>query len=209
MFNDPEKRPGLEIVNGQMFIRPLEIGGVASDEEEDREEVDEESGMTSTYSSFTDRIRTERWGIEETRRFYKGLQQCGTDFTLMLAQFPGRTQKQLKNKFRKETRERPELVNMALDPRIAKPLNVDPYASAYGSGVVQEDENAPEGNGIGDAGASAIARAIAAEDANTSLRYLILENNSIGNEGARALASALASPSVQLEIVFLQQKSHL
>ena len=62
-----------------------------------------------------------------------------------------------------------------------------------------------EGNGIGDAGASAIARAIAAEDSNTSLRYLILENNSIGNEGARALASALASPSVQLEIVFLQQ----
>ena len=146
----PEKRPGLEFVNGQMFIRPLEIGGVASDEEEDREEVDEETGMTSTYSSFTDRIRTERWGIEETRRFYKGLQQCGTDFTLMLAQFPGRTQKQLKNKFRKETRERPELVNMALDPRIAKPLNVDPYATAYGSGVVQEDENAPEGNGISD-----------------------------------------------------------
>ena len=59
-------------------------------EEDDREEVDEESGMTSTYSSITDRTRTERWGIEETRRFYKGLQQCGTDFTLMLAQFPGR-----------------------------------------------------------------------------------------------------------------------
>ena len=66
-----QARPGIEIVNGQMVIRPLEIGGVASDEEDDREEVDEESGMTSTYSSFTNRTRTERWGIEETRRFYK------------------------------------------------------------------------------------------------------------------------------------------
>ena len=26
--------------------------------------MNEESGMTSTYSSFTDRTRTERWGIE-------------------------------------------------------------------------------------------------------------------------------------------------
>jgi hypothetical protein len=32
--------------------------------------VDEESGMTSTYASFTDRTRTERWGVEETRRFF-------------------------------------------------------------------------------------------------------------------------------------------
>jgi hypothetical protein len=87
-----------------MVIRALEIGGVDSDEDDDREEVDEESGVTSTYSSFTDRTRTERWGIEETRRFYRGLQQCGTDFTFMLTQFPGRTQKQLKNKFRKETK---------------------------------------------------------------------------------------------------------
>ena len=86
-------------------------------------QVDEESGVTSTYSSFTDRTRTERWGIEETRRFYAGLQQCGTDFTLMLTQFPGRTQKQLKNKFRKETKERPDLVDAALDPKIAKPLS--------------------------------------------------------------------------------------
>jgi len=99
-------RPGLEIVNGQMVIRALEIGGVDSDEDDDREEVDEESGVTSTYSSFTDRTRTERWGIEETRRFYRALQQCGTDFSLMLTQFPGRTQKQLKNKFRKETKVR-------------------------------------------------------------------------------------------------------
>ena len=128
---------------------------MGSDEEDDREEVDEESGMTSTYSSFTDRTRTERWGIEETRRFYKGLQQCGTDFTLMLAQFPGRTQKQLKNKFRKETKERPELVNMALDPRVAKPLNVDPYTSAYGAEVLNTtitaaDDDDASGGGGGD-----------------------------------------------------------
>ena len=53
----------------------------------------------------------------------QGLQQCGTDFTMMLTLFPGRTQKQLKNKFRKENKERPALVSKALNPKIAKPLS--------------------------------------------------------------------------------------
>lgn len=108
----------------------------SEEEEEDyREEVHEEQGMTSTYSSFTDRTRTERWGMEETRRFFEGLRQCGTDFTLMLTQFPGRTQKQLKNKFKKESKENKTLVDQALNPKIAKPLNCTAYTAAFGSEV--------------------------------------------------------------------------
>lgn len=137
-------RPGVEIVNGEMVIRPLEIGGCQSDQEDDREEVDEESGMTSTYSSFTNRTRTERWGIEETRRFYKCLQQCGTDFTMMMTLFPGRTQKQLKNKFRKESRAQPDLVNKALNPKIAKPLDVDPFQSSLGVGIHADTPHSTE-----------------------------------------------------------------
>jgi len=144
-------RPGLEIVNGQMVIRPLEIGGgFESDEEDDREEVDEDSGRsTSTYSSYTNRTRTERWGIEETRRFYSALQQCGTDFTLMLTQFPGRTQKQLKNKFRKETKDQPDLISKALDPKSAIPLNTDPYSVSLDVSPTMKltnDDNTTESN---------------------------------------------------------------
>ena len=41
----------------------------------------------------------------------------------MLTQFPGRTQKQLKNKFKKESKERPDLIDFALSPKVAAPLS--------------------------------------------------------------------------------------
>lgn len=127
-----QARPGVEFVNGQMVIKALEIGGINSDDEDDREQIDEDTGLTSTYASFTNRVRTNRWGIEETRRFYKALQQCGTDFTMMKTLFPGRTQKQLKFKFLKENKERYELVSKALNPKIALPLDVDTHELLLG-----------------------------------------------------------------------------
>jgi len=115
---------------------------VASDEEDTREEIDEESGLNSTYTSFTNRTRTERWGIEETRRFYRVLRECGTDFTLMLAQFPGRTQKQLKAKFKKESSLHPDLIDLALNPARAMPISVQPYTSTYGQETIPTTSDA-------------------------------------------------------------------
>ena len=62
---------------------------------------------------------SERWGLEETRRFYDALRRFGTDFTMMLTAFPGRTQRQLKNKFKRENRTQSALVSLALDASIA------------------------------------------------------------------------------------------
>ena len=68
------------------------------------------------------RVQTERWGLEETKKFYEALQRFGTDFTLMQSAFPGRTQRQLKNKFKKEEKAHRALVTLALQPNIARPL---------------------------------------------------------------------------------------
>lgn len=65
----------------------------------------------------------ERWGLEETRRFYAALQQCGTDFTLMQSLFPNRTQRELKRKYHREEREHAPLVALALG--LAAPLATD------------------------------------------------------------------------------------
>ena len=46
----------------------------------------------------------------------------GTDFTMMLTAFPGRTQRQLKNKFKRENRTQSALVSLALDASIAADL---------------------------------------------------------------------------------------
>lgn len=78
--------------------------------------------MSATSASFTSRVQTERWGLEETKKFYEALQRFGTDFTLMQSAFPGRTQRQLKNKFKKEEKAHRALVTLALQPNIARPL---------------------------------------------------------------------------------------
>jgi hypothetical protein len=92
--------------------------------------VEEASGVTATYTSFTARQRPQHWGVEETRIFYNALRQCGTDFTLMTGFFPagsgqrGRTRRQLKSKFLAESRRNPKLIELALKNRVALDVSV-------------------------------------------------------------------------------------
>ena len=60
--------------------------------------------------------RVERWSCEETARFFQGLRVFGTDFTLLAGLFArdGRDRRQLKAKYKKEEREHPELIDLAL-----------------------------------------------------------------------------------------------
>jgi hypothetical protein len=39
--------------------------------------------MSATYASFTNRKRTNAWGIAETKGFYKALRKTGIDFVTM------------------------------------------------------------------------------------------------------------------------------
>ncbi len=106
----------LQNVNGRYVVvaSSVKVGGRNPVDEQQYEEVHEDAAMTATSNSFSDREKTERWQTNETRLFFKSLQQCGTDFSMIEQLFPGRTRKQLKNKFKKEERLRPHLVSMAL-----------------------------------------------------------------------------------------------
>jgi len=111
--------PMVELVDGEIVIREssLEVGGGASNIVEDEyEEVHEKAGeMTATYTSFTDKLKSKRWSIEQTKLFYNALRQVGSDFSTMMAFFPDRDRRQLRNKFKRESRKNPRLIKLALE----------------------------------------------------------------------------------------------
>ena len=91
------------------------------------------------------RVPAERWSLEETRRFYDALRRFGTDFTMMLTAFPGRTKRQLKNKYKQESRTQSALVSLALDASIATDLTapqVAPDDDNMSTGNVNDDDEA-------------------------------------------------------------------
>jgi len=58
--------------------------------------------------------KSEKWSLEETEKFYKALQIFGTDFSIIVKLLPGRTRKQIKNKFNKEEKANPEKIDLIL-----------------------------------------------------------------------------------------------
>lgn len=77
--------------------------------------------MDTGYGIYKRPKKGRDWSISETLRFYRTLNTVGTDFSLMLSLFPGRTRRDLKLKFKKE-----EKLNRALiDKVLMNPLDFD------------------------------------------------------------------------------------
>lgn len=141
-------RPQVEIIDGRIVIKessltlPLE----KTNDIDEFEEVEEDIFPTAKYSSFRQSTHGPVWGIDETRRFYEALSQCGTDFSLMQVFFPRRTRKQLKRKFYREESQHPELIKHTLQVKL--PLDLEPFENneltkyAYGSTSCNEDKKA-------------------------------------------------------------------
>lgn len=68
----------------------------------------------TAYGVYTKAKRTKLWSRKETLRFYKALNAIGTDFSLMLTLFPGRTRRDLTMKFKKEEKINRMLIDKAL-----------------------------------------------------------------------------------------------
>lgn len=145
----PLAGPQVEIINGKIVIREssLVVNNDAAGDEE-YEEVTEGIHATATYSSFLKRRKSVAWGFEETRIFYNCLRQCGTDFSMMQAFFPGRTRKQLKKKFYREEKEHPELIKRALYTSL--PLEMSPFESQLGLPSSQSQSNVTAVDGDSD-----------------------------------------------------------
>ena len=137
---DNRSGPLVEIINGEIVIKEssMIVGGRRTMEEVDRElegdiVVEENTGITATYTSFTKRQKVQRWDVAETRKFYVALRQCGTDFSTMESFFDGadegnkRERKQLKSKYKRECRKNLHLIDMAMNPKIQLPLDLSVF----------------------------------------------------------------------------------
>jgi len=63
--------------------------------------------------SFRKNKHTKHWNSEETRKFYKGLEIFGSDFSMIAKLFADRDRLQIKNKLRKEEKQHPKKVEDA------------------------------------------------------------------------------------------------
>lgn len=79
-----------------------------------------------TSSSYAKRESPQKWEAEETERFFTALSRFGSDFSLMESQFPGRTRRQLKLKFKRAERDNPERIDSALNGSSRPPLPTRP-----------------------------------------------------------------------------------
>eukprot|EP00962_Isochrysis_galbana_P014136 scaffold4028_cov122-Isochrysis_galbana.AAC.2 len=81
-------------------------------------QVEEESGLGVTSSAYMHRAPSTAWALADTYSFFEALRLHGTDFTLIAAKFPDRNRRQIKNKFKREEKERPQVVCVCVRVRV-------------------------------------------------------------------------------------------
>lgn len=120
----PMAAPQMRIVDGQIVLdeESLRVDRHQRDAlEEEHMEIVEENVHTRLVNSGTwsKREKGDRWEEEATDRFYEALSMFGTDFEMISMLFPGRSRRQIKNKFNCEERKEAARVTQALKHRIA------------------------------------------------------------------------------------------
>ncbi|XP_050232413.1 uncharacterized protein LOC126681079 [Mercurialis annua] len=81
------------------------------------EPENDQSKALFNYHSFMDKTPKARWSKQDTELFYEGLQQFGTDLSMIQQLFPGRTRHQIKLKYKKEERQHPLRLSESLSNR--------------------------------------------------------------------------------------------
>ncbi|GBG31105.1 Transcription factor TFIIIB component B'' [Hondaea fermentalgiana] len=119
------RAPKATIKNGKLVLDEESIVWRPKVQEVNELAVQDDEGHRITSQSYSKRQGGPRWTEEETRIFYMALRQCGQDFSMIAAFFPKRTRKQIAKKYKREERQRPDLVERALDRSIALPLEME------------------------------------------------------------------------------------
>jgi len=144
---EPEKEesenslaPQMRIVDGKLVLDEESLVVTHTNKAPTHENYDIvlESNAVINSLSFSKFKPTERWGREDTDKFYRALQQVGADFSLVAKLFPNRTRRQIRNKFKKEEKENRSKVDWALLNRI--PIDWDEITNAVES-KPDEDED--------------------------------------------------------------------
>eukprot|EP00826_Nyctotherus_ovalis_P043612 TRINITY_DN4611_c0_g1_i1.p1 TRINITY_DN4611_c0_g1~~TRINITY_DN4611_c0_g1_i1.p1 ORF type:complete len:265 (+),score=59.04 TRINITY_DN4611_c0_g1_i1:229-1023(+) len=116
------RAPQISYINGKLQVLKESLDVYLSGDEEVR---NKESSRGRRRKE-----KSEKWLPEETERFYKALQIFGTDFSIIVRLLPGRSRKQIKNKFNREERENPEKIDSIL--KQAGTCTLEEFEKCYG-----------------------------------------------------------------------------
>ncbi|KAG5365930.1 Transcription factor TFIIIB component B'' [Yarrowia sp. B02] len=97
------------------------------------EEIVTDFSKPTTSVTHRKNEKAARWSTEETTRFFVKLSEWGSDFNLISQFFPGRTRRQIKNKFKLEERNNPTKIHLALARKLD--ITIDQYKTKEGSSV--------------------------------------------------------------------------
>lgn len=98
------------------------------------EEIVKDFSRPTTSVTHRRNEKAARWSAEETTRFFIKLSEWGSDFNLISQFFPGRTRRQIKNKFKLEERNNPTKIHLALARKLD--ISIDQYKTKEGSSVL-------------------------------------------------------------------------
>lgn len=98
------------------------------------EEIVKDFSKPTTSVTHRKNEKAARWSTEETTRFFIKLSEWGSDFNLISQFFPGRTRRQIKNKFKLEERNNPTKIHLALARKLD--ISIDQYKTKEGTSVM-------------------------------------------------------------------------
>ncbi|KAK6079269.1 Transcription factor TFIIIB component B'' [Seiridium cupressi] len=121
----------LDIIDGQIMVNQssLVINQHAAESNIQLQTVEEDEfthlTTSASYMRPSRAMGTNHWDDEDTERFYKYLKMFGTDFETISHMFSGKNRRQVKLKFNREERLRPNRVNAAIMACGEKRVTID------------------------------------------------------------------------------------
>ncbi|KAH6653971.1 hypothetical protein BKA67DRAFT_535318 [Truncatella angustata] len=120
-----------DIIDGQIMINQSSLvinqHAVEADVQLETVEEDEFTHLTTSasYMRPSRALGPNHWDDEDTEKFYKYLKMFGTDFETISHMFPGRNRRQIKLKFNREEKHRPNRVDAAIMAKGEKRVAID------------------------------------------------------------------------------------
>ncbi|KAF2072315.1 hypothetical protein CYY_006370 [Polysphondylium violaceum] len=107
----------VEFVNGKLVIQSQQGYSQNSQLPTDYAVLYESSTLMNNQS-YSKRVTAKKWSEPDTKKFYIALRKYGTDFSIIESIFPDRTRSQLKQKYKREERENPSILEDILRGKI-------------------------------------------------------------------------------------------
>lgn len=121
--------PEMEVnENGEFIIKETSLyqkNESCKDDIETFAEVGEEITYITSASYSRKKRKGRAWTGKETERFYKALRSVGQDFGLISQMFPNRIRREIKAKFKREEKLRPNHIKLALHSRAVLPIDLE------------------------------------------------------------------------------------